>query len=118
MSDEIGPIPQSGKVVFYNPDAPTQVRQVTGSGSPSWVELSTPPVFAECAVALAQVGTSGNWFTELATGLDASHRYQFAFYASSATAFSDAFELMEYDPGVTTGGDNVTIEDEDVVIDG
>jgi hypothetical protein len=104
MADEIGPIPQAGKVVFYNPDDPDQVRNVTTA---AWVNL-TAATFADCDTDLAQKGTTGKYYADLPAGLSATREYPFELYASTATAFTDDAELMEYKPETTP----TTVSDE------
>jgi hypothetical protein len=97
MADEIY-ISGAAKVVFVNPDDTDQVRQLSGVGSPQWVNLASSPTFSECALTLAQKGTSGVYYGDMPAGLTASRRYQYLLYASSASAFSDSAIISEYEP--------------------
>lgn len=100
MANEIGPIPAAGKIVVFNPDAPTQVRQVSGAGSPAWVELEDA-VFAECAIALVAGGAF--YFADLPAGLAAATGYVFALYDAAADDFSAASDVYEYFPAAEGG---------------
>ena len=105
MSDEIGPIPQAGKVVFYNPDAPDEVRKVTAPAA--WQDI-TAATFGQCAVALEQKGTTGQYFADLPAGLSASREYTFALYGSDANSFDDPSDVMGYSPNVTPTSETTT----------
>lgn len=83
------------KVAILNPDAPTQVRNVSTN---AWVELSTAPTFANCVTTPTQVGATGQYYANLPAGLTATRAYPLLVYASSATAFSDAASEAEYSP--------------------
>lgn len=96
MSAEFGPFSSAKKIVVFNPDAPTQVRQVSGSGSPQWVSAGSA-TFSECATSTSATGVF--YWANLPTGLDTTQSYMIAVYASTATAFSDANELYQYSPG-------------------
>ncbi len=102
MSKELGPFSAAKKIVVFNPDSPSQVRQVSGSGSPAWVSVASG-VFAECVTATSATGAF-NW-ADLPTGLDAGQAYTLAVYSSTATAFTDASEQWRYQPEVATAGD-------------
>lgn len=97
MASELGPYQSAVKVVVFNPDSPTQVRQVSGSGSPQWVAL-TSAVFAECVTTAAQAGSTGIYFATLPTGLSAYRAYEVLIYSSAATAFSDSATLTQQSP--------------------
>lgn len=105
MANEYGPFHEAVKVVTFNPDTPTQVRQVSGVGSPAWVAL-TAAVFAECVTTPAQVGATGIYFADLPTGLSVARVYPLSVYAATATAFADAASESEYGPAATPA--NVT----------
>lgn len=96
MADEIY-IPSPAKVVFINPDDTDQVRQLSGSGSPQWVALSSA-TFSECSLTLVQEGSTGIYYGDLPSGLSAARRYQLLVYASTDTAFSDGPLTGEYAP--------------------
>lgn len=103
MSSELGPFSTAKKIVVFNPDAPTQVRQVSGVGSPAWVSVGSG-TFSECVTATSATGAF-NW-ADLPTGLDADQAYTLAVYASTATAFTDASEVYQYSrsPAVDADG--------------
>lgn len=82
----ISPIPRAGLLVVHHPTDAGKVRQWTGTGAPQWVELATA-TFAECAVTLEQIGTTGIYQTTLDLPDDAT--YPILLYGTDATAFSD-----------------------------
>jgi len=82
----ISPIPRAGLLVVHHPTDAGKVRQFTGSGAPQWVDLATA-TFAECAVALTQIGTTGIYQTTLDLPEDAT--YPIHLYATDATGFDD-----------------------------
>lgn len=81
----ISPIPRAGLLVVHHPTE-RQVRQWTGTGAPQWVDLATA-TFADCAVALEQVGTTSLYAATLDLPDDAT--YPMMLYGTDATAFSD-----------------------------
>lgn len=88
--NEFGLFRSAAKVVIHNPDNPAEVRQVSGTNSPRWINLNLSPTFSECVTTMAQLGTSGFYTAQdLPAGLDARRQYEFTAYGSSATAFSD-----------------------------
>lgn len=82
----ISPIPRSGQIVVHHPTDAGKVRQFTGSGAPQWVDLATA-TFAECAVTLEQIGTTGIYYATLDVPDDAT--YPILLYGTDATGFSD-----------------------------
>lgn len=97
MANEYGPFHEAVKVVTFNPDSPTQVRQVSGSGSPQWVAV-TAGTFSECATTPSQSGTTGWYYADLPAGLSADRTYPLGIYASTATAFSDGASEAQWSP--------------------
>ncbi len=96
---EFGPFSSAKKIVVFNPDSPSQVRQVSGSGSPAWVSVASG-VFAECVTSTSATGAF-NW-ADLPAGLDSGQAYTLAVYSSTATAFADTSEQWRYQPDVAT----------------
>lgn len=82
----IGPIRRAGKVVIYNPDDPSQVRQFTEAGAPQWVDLATA-TFSECTLDLSEIGTSDTFTVD--ADLPSDRIYPVQIYAPDATAFTD-----------------------------
>jgi hypothetical protein len=95
MPNELGPIRSTGKAVIINPDNDIQCRNVTTG---TWVAMASA-TFSDCAIALAQDGTTGNYYADLPAGTDATRKHTFLLYSSTATEFSDAdVSAMEYSP--------------------
>jgi hypothetical protein len=105
--NEIGPFTAAKKIVVFNPDVPTEVRQVTGAGSPRWVSISSA-TFSECTTATAASG--GLFWANLPSGLSAASTYQIAVYAESATAFGQAEVTGLYHPALATSAQAAAIQ--------
>ena len=101
-SNVFSPIPRAGLLVVHHPTDAGKVRQWTGTGAPQWVELATA-TFAECAVTLTQIGTTGIYQTTLDLPDDAT--YPIHLYATDATAFDDqVIAQMTWYPEPATSG--------------
>lgn len=98
----ISPIPRAGQIVVHHPTDAGKVRQWTGTGAPQWVDLATA-TFAECAVTLEQIGTTGIYQTTLDLPDDAT--YPILLYGTDATAFDDQViaHLTWYPEPATSG---------------
>ena len=66
-----------------------QARDVTAAGGAgAWVGLATA-VFANCLIAMTELGMSGYYACNLPTGLNTHTRYQVIVYRAGATGFAD-----------------------------
>ncbi len=99
----ITPIRRAGSIVVYHPTDAAKVRQFTGDGSPQWVDLEAA-VYAECAVTLTQIGTTGTYQASIDLPDDAA--YPIHLYPTGATAFADAvLAEMVWAPAAVTVGE-------------
>lgn len=112
MANELGPFHEAVKLIVFNPASPAQVRKVTATAA--WVNLSAA-TFADCAVTPAQVGSTGVYFADLPTGLDAQQDHALLVYDVTATAFSDDASEAAYSPPLETAGDLPSASDVTII---
>jgi hypothetical protein len=120
MADEIGPLPEAFKVVFYNRANLREVRKVAGTSPNVWtgVAAALAGTASDYMVTASQEGATKHYYASLPTGLDPLLSHPVGIYPTDAADIDDTRKrLMTYtpDPQGVVGAYplTVTVQDED-----